>query len=51
MGVIISALIVASAIVLQVRNGKWLAIIGFVIAIFLTINLLISVIKERRVIV
>ncbi len=51
MGVIIAALIVASAIVLNVRNGKWLAVAGFVIAIFLTINLFISAIKERRIVV
>ncbi len=51
LGVIIAALIVASALVLQVRNGKWLAIVGFLIAIFLTINLFISVIKERRIVV
>ena len=50
-GVIIAALIVASAIVLNVRNGKWLAVAGFVIAIFLTINLFISSIKERRIVV
>ena len=51
LGVIIAALIVASAIVLQVQNGKILAVIGFLIAIFLTINLLISVIRERRIVV
>ncbi|MBS3151691.1 AarF/ABC1/UbiB kinase family protein [Candidatus Woesearchaeota archaeon] len=51
LGVIIAALIVASALVLNVRNGKWLAVIGFLIATFLTINLFISVIKERRIVV
>jgi len=51
LGVIIAALIVASALVLNVRNGKWLAVVGFLIAIFLTINLFISVIKERRIVV
>jgi ubiquinone biosynthesis protein len=51
LGVIIAALIVASALVLQVNNGKWLSVIGFLIAIFLTINLFISIIKERRVVV
>ena len=51
MGIIIGALVIASAIVLQVRNGKWLAVAGFVIAIFLTINLIISVINERRIVV
>ena len=51
MGIIIGALVIASAIVLQVKNGKWLAVAGFVIAIFLTINLIISVINERRIVV
>ncbi|MBI2507359.1 AarF/ABC1/UbiB kinase family protein [Candidatus Woesearchaeota archaeon] len=51
LGVIIAALIVASALVLQIRNGKWLAVAGFLIAIFLTINLFISAIKERRIVV
>ena len=51
MGVIIAALIVASAIILQVNNGKWPAVVGFFIAIFLTINLFISSIKDRRIIV
>ncbi len=51
LGVIIAALIVASALVLNVRNGKWLAVAGFLIAIFLTINLFISSIKERRIVV
>ena len=51
LGVIIAALIVASALVLNVRNGKWLAVAGFLIAIFLTINLFISIIKERRIVV
>ena len=51
LGVIIAALIVASALVLEVRNGKWLAVAGFLIAIFLTINLFISAIKERRIVV
>ncbi|MAG45547.1 MAG: hypothetical protein CMH63_02115 [Nanoarchaeota archaeon] len=51
MGVIIAALIVASAIVLQAGKGNWLAFLGFLTAIFLTINIITSVIKERRVIV
>jgi len=51
MGIIIAALVVASALVLQVNNGKWLAVVGFLIAIFLTIGLIISVMNERRVIV
>ncbi|MBI2667951.1 hypothetical protein HYX17_04255 [Candidatus Woesearchaeota archaeon] len=51
LGVIIAALIVASALVLQVNRGKWLAIIGFLIAIFLTINLFINSMKERRIVV
>jgi len=51
LGVIIAALIVASALVLQVNNGKWLAVAGFLIAIFLTINLFINSMKERRIVV
>jgi len=51
LGVIIAALVVASALILNVRNGKWLAVAGFLIAIFLTINLFISAIKERRIVV
>ena len=51
LGVIIAALTVASALVLNVRNGKWLAVVGFLIAIFLTINLFISAMKERRIVV
>jgi len=51
MGIIIAALVVASALVLQVNHGKWLSVAGFAIAIFLTIGLLISVMNERRVVV
>src|SRR3989344_1737917 len=36
MGIIIAALVVASALVLQVNHGKWLSVAGFAIAIFLT---------------
>ena len=51
LGVIIAALIVASALVLNSGNGKWLAVTGFLIAIFLTIQLFLSVINERRIVV
>lgn len=49
MGVVISALIIASAIVLQISGGKWLAILGFGIALLLSMMLTISILKEGRI--
>jgi len=49
MGVVIAALIVASAIVLQINQAKWMAVAGFGIALILSMMLTIDMIKERRV--
>ena len=49
MGVVIAALIVASAIVLQLNKTKWMAIAGFGIALILSIMLTMDMIREGRV--
>ncbi len=48
MGVVIAALIVASAIVLQINKTKWMAVLGFAIALILSMMLTLNMIKERR---
>ena len=47
MGLIIAALIVGSALILQTERIKWVAVFGFIMATILSIILTTSILKER----
>ena len=47
MGLIIAALIVGSALILQTGRVKWVAVFGFIMATILSIVLTTSILKER----
>lgn len=47
-GVIIAALVISSSLVLQISNYRTISLIGFLIAIVLSIILIYSIISERR---
>ena len=49
LAVLIAALIVASSLILNVRGSKFLAIIGFAIALILSLFLSISIYRERNI--
>ena len=49
LSVLIAALIVASSLILNIRGNKTLAIVGYVLALVLSLFLVASIYKERNI--